>query len=41
MSNSWNKDLTPELREFLGDWLLDLTPDLGKFLADLLLMEYI
>lgn len=41
MSNSWSRDLTPELREFLGDLLLDLTPDLGRFLADLLLMERI
>lgn len=41
MSNSWNRDLTPELRDFLGDLLLGLTPDLGRFLADLLLMQHI
>lgn len=41
MSNSWNRDLTPELRDFLGDLLLDLTPNLGRFLADLLLMQHI
>lgn len=33
MSNSWNRDLTPELREFLGDLLLDPTPDLGEVLG--------
>lgn len=37
MSNSWNRDLTPQLKEFLGNLLLDL----GRFLADLLVTEHV
>lgn len=33
MSNNWSRDLTPELREFLGYLLLDPTPDLGEVLG--------
>lgn len=41
MSNSWDRDLTPELRGFLGSLLLVLTPDLGRFLADVLVTEHV